>query len=177
MTKQPPFQFTLTTLLLGVFLFSLVLAAFCRGDYLLGRGHGILFAICAALVSILVLRASCQSPLPKFRLMFLAALSIYMSLAFTFPSYLNSDLRHFVVTHAVDRQVRGELATLFASDPAFHDLRVSTVRFKILSVQIHGSVPSKTDLDRLRSLAFDQCQAIKKCYVEWDIHVRNESKR
>ena len=163
-------------MLCSAFFVAYILAAYCRGNHLLGSEVGISYAVVATLITILILRALSQSPLPTFRLVFLALFAIPVSLAFAFPTYLNSDVQHFVNKQTTDRNARGELATLFASDSAFRNLGVSTTHLKVVNVEIHGTVPTKPDLDRLRSQVLDQCQFVDHCFVHWRIHVRDESK-
>lgn len=68
-----------------------------------------------------------------------------------------------------------ELATLFANDSTFREIGVSTTHLKVVNVEIHGSVPTKSDLERLRSQVLGQCQFVDHCFVHWHVHVRENS--
>lgn len=169
-------KFTIRSLLLAVFFLAYILAGYCRGNDLLGRGFGFKYAIVASLLTVLILRALSQTPLPKLRLVLLLLFSIPVSLAFAFPTYVNPDFQHFVSKARIDRDARRELATLFASDPAYLDLGVSTTHSKIVSVEIYGSVQTKSDLDRLRSQVLSDCQFVESCSFHWRVHVRKKSR-
>jgi hypothetical protein len=169
------FQFTSASMLVAIFFIAFILAAYGRGAYLLGQGVGFTYAVVASLISVLFFRALSQSPLPKLRLVMLLLLTTSVSLAFAFPTYVNPDVQHFVDKEATDRNARRELATLFSNDSAFRELGVSTTHLKVVNVEIHGTVPSRSDLERLRSKVLGQCQFVDRGFVHWRVHVREDS--
>lgn len=154
---------------------SFVLAAYSRGNFLLGRGTGIVYAFVATLIVVLFIRALAQSPVSKLRLVCLILFALVVSIAFAFPALLNSDIQHFINKQTADRTARAELSRVFGADAAFRDLSVSTIHLKAVNVTIHGEVPMKTDLDRLRSQVLDHCSFVDKCGLNWRIRVRDES--
>lgn len=168
------FQFSTKSLLVGVFFVAYILAAYGRGNYLLGAG--IMYAIIAALIALLFLRTLLQSPLPKFRFAFLVLFATLVSLAFAFPMYLNPDVQYFVNDRATERNARNELAMVFAGDAAFRDLAVSTTRRKIVNVEIRGTVPTTSALNRLQSHLNERCQFMDDCLVHWEVEVRDKSR-
>lgn len=169
-------RFTTTTLLLTVFFIAYVLASFCRGNYLLGVGTGLAYAVVASLVAILFIRALSHSPPPKLRIYLLLVFALPISLAFAFPMVLNPGVQHFLDKQTVDRNARAELAKLFAQDQAYGDLGVVITHLKCVNVEIRGSVLSRRDLDCLRSQVLDQCEFADHCFIHWHIHVRDERK-
>jgi hypothetical protein len=173
--KTPPFQFTTASMLLAISFIAFILAAYCRGAYLLGQGAGLTYAVVASLITVLFCRTLYRSPLPKLRLVVLVLFTIPVSLAFAFPTYVNPDVQHFVNKETTDRNARRELATLFASDSAFRELGVSTTHLKVVNVEIYGAVPTKSDLERLRSTVLGQCKFVDHCFVHWRVHVRENS--
>lgn len=169
--SYPRFQFTTASLVLAIFFISFILAAYCRGDHLLGQSAGVTYAIVASLITMLFFRELSQSPLPKIRLLVLVLFTIPVSLAFAFPTYVNPDVQHFVNKETVDRRARRQLAMLFENDTAFRELGVSTTHLKVVCVEIHGTIPTESDLDRLRSQVLNHCQFVDHCFVHWRIHV------
>ena len=162
-------------MLIAVFFVAFILAAYCRGNYLLGQGVGITYSIVATMISILLFRTIFQSPLPRIRLIALVLFTIPVSLAFAFPAFVNPNVQHFVNKEALDRNARSELATLFDANPAFRDLGVTTTHLKVVNIEIHGAVSTKSELDQLRSQVLNQCQFAGHCFVHYRIHVRENS--
>lgn len=154
---------------------ALVLAAFSRGNYLLGTGVGITYAVVALMIILLITRAIRETPVPKLRLAFLVLFSIPVCLAFAFPTYINSDVQIFVDKQTDDRDARNELNAIFAEDPAFSNLSISTTHLKIVNVEIYGTVSNNTDLDRIQQLVYERCGFVEHCFIHWRIRVRSDS--
>lgn len=173
--KNTRLRFTTSSLLIAVFFIAYILAAYCRGSYLLGVGVGVMYGIVATLITFLFYRALSQSPLLKLRIWLLAMFTFPISMAFAFPMHLNSDIQYSVDKQTTDRNARTELARIFAGDPAFTGLRVSTTHLKAVNVQIDGSVPTKADLCRLRFHVQNEGRCLDRCIVHWRIQVREES--
>ncbi|MBM4077864.1 MAG: hypothetical protein FJ267_19720, partial [Planctomycetes bacterium] len=144
------FQFTTASMLLAIFFIAFIIAAYCRGDYLLGQRAGFTYAVVASLITFLFYSALSQSPLPKSRLVVLVLFTVPVSLVFAFPTYIKPDLQYSVNKEARARNARRELASVFANDSAFRELGVSITHLKVVNVEIHGTVPTKSDLERLR---------------------------
>ena len=155
---------------------AFVLAAFSRGNHLLGTGAGITYAVVALMIMTLFARPVRTTPVPRFRIAILVLFSIPVCLAFAFPTHINSDLQNAVDKQTEDRVARSELHAIFSVDPAFSDLSISTAHSKIVNVEIYGTVPEKMDLDRLQQLVFERCGFVEHCCVRWRILVRNDSK-
>lgn len=167
------FRFTTASMLLAISAASLVLAGYSRGNYLFGQGGGILYAIVGSLIVLLYYRALSRTPVPKVRVIALTLLAIPTSLAFTFPTYLNPVLQYGIDDHRIDRMARAELSKVFAEDPAFGNLSVSTKHLKIVNVEIRGTVPTDNDLDRLRTRVMEHCEFPKHCFIHWRVNVRS----
>lgn len=154
---------------------AFLLAAFSRGNDLLGASADITYAVVALMIAALFARALRVTPVPRFRIAFLILFSIPVCVAFAFPTYINSDVQIFVDKQAEDRAARSELASVFAEDPAFSDLSISTTHLKIVNVEIYGTVPAKADRDSLQQLVFERCGFVENCFVHWRIRVRDDS--
>ena len=174
-TETPRLRFSLLSVLLGMAFIAFVLAAFSRGNYLLGTSAGITYAVVALMIIAMFARAIRETPVRKLRLAFLILFSIPVCLAFAFPAYINSDVQIFVDKQTEGRVARNELHAVFAEDPAFSDLSISTAHLKIVNVEIFGTVPNRMDRDRLQQLVFDRCGFVEHCFVHWRIRVRNDS--
>ena len=174
-TERAPLRFSLSSLLIAMTFIAVVIAAFSRGNYLLGTGVGIIYAVVATMVLMMIAREFRETPLPKLRLVFLVLIAIPVCLAFAFPAYINSDIQIFVDKQADDRDARNELHAIFATDPGFSDLSISTTHLKIVNVEIYGTVPSKNDLDRIKKLVFERCTFTERCFLHWRLRVQNDS--
>ncbi len=174
-TEKPHLQFSPSSLLIGMAFIAFTLAAFSRGNYLLGTGAGVTYAVIALMIIMLFTRAMRESPVPNIRIAFLILFSVPVCLAFAFPTYINSNVQVFVDQQSEDRAARAELRAVFAEDPAFSDLSISTTHLKVVCVEISGTVPVKADLDRLQQLVFERCGFVDQCFVHWRIRVRNDS--
>jgi hypothetical protein len=174
-TEKPRLRFSLLTLLIGMAFIAFLLAAFSRGNYLLSTGAGITYAVIALMIIVLFTRAMRETPVPKILIAYLILFSVPVCLAFAFPTYINSDVQIFVDRQSEDRVARAELHAVFAEDPAFSDLSISTTHLKVVNVEISGTVPSKADLDRLQQLVFERCGFVEHCFVQWRIRVGNDS--
>jgi hypothetical protein len=137
---------------------------------------GIMYAVIATSIALLFVRRLSQTPLRRLHVCLLSAFAIPVSLALAFPVSLNSDNQYFVNKQTEDRNARRELTKLFATDPAFRDIRVTTSYLKLLDVGIHSSVPTKPDLERLRTRLAAECDFVQACYVHLHIYVLDESR-
>lgn len=93
------------------------------------------------------------------------------------PAAVSPDLQVFIDKQATDRAVRRELAVVFATDPAYADLVVSTTHLKTVLVTVHGSVSSRPDWVRLRARLAAECPAVQQCGLHWDVRVRDTGDR
>jgi hypothetical protein len=168
-------RFSLTAMLLAVALLAVIIAAFVRGNQLLGVGVGVIYAIVALMMALITIRALLQRPLPKIRIAVHALFAIPVAFAFAFPASINPDVQIFVDKLALERTARSELAVVFNSDSAFASVYVSVVQFKCVNVNISGSVQTKRDLLRLQSRILENCQSIDRCCVNWRIYVADDS--
>ncbi len=164
------FQFTTRSLAIAVSVLAVILAAYVRGEYLFGVPGGVLYALAATAIAGLFHRGITYKPFPKKRLILLTLFTIPVVLHFAFPTYLNPNAGYVVHKHAQDRNARAELAALFASDPAYHDLSVSTQHTKVIVVEIRGSVPTNDDLARVHAQV-QECKLIEHCFVRWEVDV------
>jgi hypothetical protein len=93
------------------------------------------------------------------------------------PASVNPDVQQFIDLHATDRSSRAELAAVFGSDPAFHDLSTSSVQLKVINVTVQGSLGTHSDFDRLRSRIASECPALGMCNLHWEIALRDCGQR
>jgi hypothetical protein len=170
-SHAPSHRFSIKSMLVGVFLFSFILAAYSRGSQLLGTGVGLLYAFVACLLVYLILRSLIQIPLPKIQLAILAIVVLLISAVFAFPHLVNPDLGYVIDTHRAELTAHRELSRLLASDQAFAGLQVTTTYRKGLWVGVQGSVGTDQDLDKLRTRVRDECEFLSNCYVTWDIQI------
>jgi hypothetical protein len=157
---------------------ALSAVAFLRGNYLLGPEWGVLYgAVTLALLRLFVLSLTpAKSPSPV-RVAAVTALSLALGFVMAWPASVNPDVQHFIDKHSMDRAARAELAAVFAVDPAYRDLMVSTVHLKVVNVTVRGSLGTRSDLDRLRARIITECPAVGGCVLHWDVTLRDPAQR
>jgi len=171
--KLDKLQFGTKTMLGAVFIVGTMLTAYSRGHYLLGWQVGAFYSLFTFLLLTQGTRYFFQSPLPKLRIAILAITCIPLACVMAFPSYFVPNAGYLINDHRTDQDGRTELAAVFASDPAFKQIQVTTFRTRIVGFKISGKIPTKNDLKRLRTLIHD-CENTN--YVSWNIYVIDESK-
>ncbi|QDU58586.1 hypothetical protein Pan181_48250 [Aeoliella mucimassa] len=167
-------QFSMKKMLVVVFLCAYVLAAYSRGNYLHGSGGATLYVFVALLMTLLFARAVWRKPVERVWLVLLTVFAIPVSLAFAYPALINPQCQYFIDQQATEHQARQELAALFADDPAFSNLGVSTVQVKGVNVMITGSVPTESDLERLMCRVQEECDCYEMCGILWEVKVDKE---
>lgn len=151
----------------------LVVVAYLWGDDLFGFEGGIAYVAVAAGILSLFARSFATPGKPSLvRAAVIAALAVPVGFALASPASINPDVRHVIEQQAIDRAARAELAAVFASDPAFGDLSASTQQLKVVWVTIRRTLGARADLDRLRGRIEDECPAMKKCSLSWDVALR-----
>ncbi len=165
----------------GVGSIALVVVAFLRGNYLLGFATGVVYAIIAAgfaWLLYLLARAFTQMGIKALvAALFVILLAIPVGYVLTFPAAINPDIQYFIDDQATDRTVRAELKRVFKSDPAFSGLSISTIHVKVVNVTIHGRLPTRSDLERLRERILTECPTLPRCPLHWDIQLRDSGER
>jgi hypothetical protein len=141
-----------------------IFAAFLRGNYLLGVGAGIAYMFVVLGLILLVASARSRRMVSVYLVLALIAISILAN-----PAWFNHDLQHFINDQATDRNVRADLYRLFDSDPAFQQLSVSTLHLKVVNFTIHGTLPTKSDFDRLRKLL--ENENLVPGPLHWNIYI------
>jgi hypothetical protein len=157
---------------------AVVMAAFLRGNYLLGLGCGIVYAAIA--LALLWLLARARTPagdVSVARVVFVMLFALPVGYALAFPASLNPAVQVFIDKQATDRRARAELAAVFASDAAYRDLSVSSVHLKVVNITVRGSMASRSDLQRLRSRIGGECPALGECFLHWDVVLRDTGER
>jgi hypothetical protein len=165
-------------LLFAVFGASAVLAAFLRGNYLLGLECGAMYAV--ASVALLWLLARARTPAGKVstaRAAFVTALILPVGYVMAFPASINPDMQVFIDKQATDRQARAELTAVFASDPAYRDLSMSSVHLKVVNITIRGSLGARSELDRLRLRLATECPTVGNCPLHWAVTLRDTGQK
>ena len=159
--------------LLGTAGVAMCIAAFLRGNHLLGLWCGVIYV--ALTLGLLWLFTRSRTFM---RAATLAALSLAAGFVMAWPGSINSGVQIFIDKQAVDRTARAELAAVFASDPAYRDLSVSSAHLKVVNVTVQGALGTRADLDRLRSQIVSECPALGECILHWEVTlcVRQESR-
>jgi hypothetical protein len=159
---------------------GLCAVAFLRGYCLLGTAWGVLY-VAATLGLLWLLARSLVSggSLSFVRVALATALSLAVGFMMAWPASVNPDVRHFIDKQAVDRAARADLAAVFASDPAYRNLSVSTFHLKPVNVTVRGTLGTRSDLDRLRARIIAECPALTRggCVLHWDVTVRDPAQR
>lgn len=151
---------------------ALCVAAFLRGNYLLGPSCGVTYA--AISVGLLWLLVGSRTPV---RGAAVAVLSLAAGGMMAFPASINPSMQYFIDKQAADRVARTELAAVFGSDPAFRELSTSSVQLKVVNVTIRGSLDTRSDLNRLRSRIAAECPTLGGCFLHWDLIFRDSGQR
>ncbi len=155
-----------------------VVGAYLRGEYLLGVGCGIAYAaITLALVWLVSQARTPAGRVSVIRVLFMMLFVLPVGYAMAFPASLNSDVQVFINKQATERRARAELAAVFASDPAYRDLSVSSVHLKVVNLTIRGSLGARADLERLRSRITAECPALVECFLHWEVTLRDTGQR
>lgn len=154
------------------------LIAYGYGNHLFGMTGGVVYAAVAlALVWLLARSLRFREGVSVLRvvvvLLFTAAVGFWMA----FPASIDWRVQHVIEQHAIDRDAKRELLTLFGTDPAFRGLSVSSVQLKRANLSVHGSLASRVDFDRLRLRISDECPAIGEWPLLWDIVLRDSGTR
>lgn len=125
------------------------IAAFTRGNYLLGQVAGIAYALVAFGISIFVTsELSQRSAATGHRTLCIAA-TVLVSLALSFPAFISSDIQISLEKQAIDRATRADLNSLFASDPRYSDLSLKTRHLKLVVVTVSGVVENSNIIEPL----------------------------
>jgi hypothetical protein len=159
---------------------ALSAVAFLRGNYLLGTAWGVLYAATTlGLLWLLARSLASGRSLLLVRVALATALSLAVGFMMAWPASVNPDVQHFIDKQAVDRAARADLATVFASDPAYRGLSVSTFHLKPVNVTVRGTLGTRSDLDRLRARIVAECPALTRggCVLHWDVTVRDPAQR
>jgi hypothetical protein len=159
---------------------ALCVVAFLRGNYLLGLEWGVLYVVATLAVLRLLFLALTPPRGPSFvGVAGVTALSLTLAYVMAWPASISPDVQHFINKQAIDRTARGELAAVFASDPAYRDLAVWTVHLKPVNVTIRGTLGTRSDLDRLRARVFGECPTFTRggCVLHWDVSLHDSAQR
>ena len=148
----------------------IAMAAFWRGNQLLGVTCGVSYVLMTiALIWLLARSLSFREGGSVFRVAVALLLATSVGFCMTFPSSVNWRVQYAIEQHAIDRNAKRELATLFGTDHAFQGLSVSSVQLKLVNLSVHGSLATRADFDRLRSRISDECPTVGKNILLWDI--------
>lgn len=155
-----------------------MVAAFLRGNHLLGLDCGVIYAAVAlALLWLLARSRTSTGSVSLMRVAVVVALAVPVGYAMAFPASINPDVQVFIDKQATDRRARAELAAVFDSDQAFGDLSVSSVHLKIVNLTVRGALHTQTDLDLLRSRIAVECPTLGPCALHWEVTLRNSGQR
>ncbi len=156
----------------------MVVAAFLRGNYLFGPGCGVVYSVISlALLGFLSRSRVLSGRLSATRTVLVTLVAISVGYVMAFPASLNPDVQVFIDKQATDRRTRAELAAVFASDPAYHELSVSSVQLKVVNITVSGPLGSRFDLERLRPRLAGECPAMGECLLHWDVVLLDTGER
>lgn len=151
------------------------IAAFARGNYLLGQVAGISYTLVAFAIAIFVASELSRTAEPKGHRTLCIAAAVLVSLALSFPAFISSDIQISLEKQAIDRAVRADLNSLFASDPQYSDLSLKTRHLKLVVVTVSGVVENtniiETLANRLKVVSVQHPMVI----VEWELTCRDTS--
>ncbi|QDU45177.1 hypothetical protein Mal52_36670 [Symmachiella dynata] len=157
---------------------ALISVAFLRGNYLLGLGCGIAYVfVTTAAIWLFAQSLARKQRASRICAITIAILSVPIGLVMAFPAAINSDIQYFIDSQATDRTVRAELKQVFASDPVFSNLSLSTRHLKALNVTISGTLPTRNDLERLRNRILTECPTLKRCALHWNLTLHDSGHR
>jgi hypothetical protein len=168
----------LTRAAVSVLAIALMTVAFLRGNHLLGFDVGIAYVLVVAVLLWLLGESFRRKGVAAIiQMIAVTMIAILIGFALAFPASINPDVQHFINKHTTDRSVRKELRHVFNSDSAFGDLSVSTTHLKVVNVTIHGSLPTRDEMKRLRERLITDCPTLKLCPLHWDIRLRDTNER
>ena len=147
-----------------------VVAAFLRGNYLLGLVCGAVYAVIA--VAILWLLARSRIPaggVSVMRAVFVVTFALPIGYALAFPASINPDVQSFVDNH----RARAELADVLESAPVYRGLSVSPRPPKEVYITVHGSLGTRGEFEQLRSRLGEECPTLGECGLDWDVYLRD----
>lgn len=163
-------RFTLTTLLTIVFLICFVFAAFDRGDYLFGRGVGVLYTIFAFVISWLVLHSMLSQPFSRSNLTMVVFVSSVFSLACAFPTVWAPNSKYFIDKQHYLRSGRVQIEKILAEDPIYENLDISVYK-KHNRISVEGTVDKLSVVNDLKSQIRKQCEFGRFCHVFFEVQI------
>ena len=157
---------------------AMAAVAYRRGNHLLGPEGGTLYVGVAVGLAWLVARFLTRTGRPFLpRAVAAVAVTVPIAAVMADPAAVTPDLQHLIDKQATDREARRGLAAVFATDPAYADLAVSTAHVKMVNVAVSGSVGGRPDLDRLRARVAAECPAVQRGILHWDVRFRDTGGR
>ncbi len=152
--------------------------SFFLGNYLLGLPGGVAYVLIAVCLLGLLASSTVLTDKPsRVKAALVIALSIPVGYFMINPAALSPDVQHIIDMHATDRQMRRELAKVFAGDPGFRNLSISTTHLKAVNIDIRGILTDRADLDRLRQRITTECPAVSLRTLHWDVFLSNTAQR
>ena len=149
------------------------ITAFARGNHLLGQVAGISYAFVAFAMAILVSSELSRTAEAKGHRTLCIAAAVLVSLVLSFPTFINSDIQISLEKQAIDRAVRADLNSLFASAPQYSDLSLKTRHLKLVVVTVSGVVENtkikETLAKRLKTVSVQHPMVM----VEWELTCRD----
>ncbi len=151
----------------------LAIAAYCRGQYLLGFPAGILYGIVVFGVVWLLARSVHRKPLSVQAVVFALILTPIVSIL-AFPATINPDVRHFIRKQETDRTLRAEIDRVIHSHPDFGELSVKTTHLKVVNITIKGTFRDHNALRQFRHRILSECPTLKLCPLHWDVRIQDD---
>lgn len=157
---------------------ALVVLAFLRGNFLFGFECGVFYAMFfGGLVWFFIRSLAFAKKRSVVRALAILVLSVPIGYVLAYPASINPDVEFVIADQADDRAARAELKKVFATDPAFAHLSISTVHLKKINITISGSLPSLVDLERLSERIAQECPTVQRCLIHWNVTLRDTKRR
>lgn len=169
-------QFSTRQLLIAITFICVVMGAYARGNYLLGTGAGIMFAILVMGSIFVVWRVfASRRRLQVVRQIAAVLLALTVLTTLTIPGRINPELAYFIDGHNIERVTRSQLHDVFAGDPRFSNLDFRCNYTKCIVVSVNGNIETESDLLELRQRIFDNCPNVSSRWLYWELNVDESS--
>ncbi|PHQ31378.1 hypothetical protein CEE69_31435 [Rhodopirellula bahusiensis] len=162
-------------MLIAIGLF-LCIAAFLRGQYLLGTSAAVTFCLLVAASTFVAYRVfitNRRHNIARRTIASLFATTVFAVLFFS-PS-VSPGIASLSRRHRTQIRAETQLLNVLTPDSRFADVRATCDAKKALFVTIHGRVESDTDLMELRAQLIAECPDIEPAFLYWRLSVNDSN--
>ncbi len=150
----------------------LCIAAFLRGQYLLGTSAAVTFFLLVAASTFVVYRVfitNRRHNIARRTIASLFATSVFALLCFA--PIVSPNIASLSSRHRTQIRTETQLRDILTPDSRFAHVRATCEAKKALFVTIHGRVQSSTDLMELRARLLAECPDIEPAFLYWRLSV------